>query len=50
MAKRFDPIISGVPHILHGGDYNPEQWMKMKEKIITSKNSLKFINLFQGKK
>lgn len=24
---RFGPIIKDLPHIVHGGDYNPEQWM-----------------------
>ncbi|MBN1348268.1 beta-galactosidase [candidate division KSB1 bacterium] len=25
---RYPPIAPAVPHLLHGGDYNPEQWRK----------------------
>src|ERR1700749_269502 len=28
MPERFAPINSKFPHIWHGGDYNPEQWIK----------------------
>jgi beta-galactosidase len=28
--RRYPPIIRGCPHILHGGDYNPEQWLATK--------------------
>jgi beta-galactosidase len=24
---RFPPVLSGFPHIVHGADYNPDQWM-----------------------
>lgn len=24
--KKFDPVIKSFPHMLHGGDYNPDQW------------------------
>jgi beta-galactosidase len=27
IAKRFAPIVPRFPHILHGGDYNPDQWL-----------------------
>ncbi|SDZ52115.1 beta-galactosidase [Evansella caseinilytica] len=27
MAKKFPPISSKIPKLLHGADYNPEQWM-----------------------
>lgn len=27
----FQPIIKDMPHILHGGDYNPDQWLDMPE-------------------
>ncbi|MDD3243141.1 MAG: beta-galactosidase [Eubacteriales bacterium] len=23
---KYPPIIKGLPHMIHGGDYNPEQW------------------------
>jgi beta-galactosidase len=25
---KYEPIISKFPHFLHGGDYNPDQWLK----------------------
>ncbi len=31
MKKRLPPINSKFPHILHGGDYNPDQWIKTPE-------------------
>lgn len=27
------PLLKDFPHILHGGDYNPDQWLHMPEKI-----------------
>jgi beta-galactosidase len=27
------PIIENVPHLLHGGDYNPDQWIPWKDEI-----------------
>jgi beta-galactosidase len=30
---QFPPIVSKFPHILHGGDYNPDQWIKWKDTI-----------------
>ncbi|HVT12110.1 MAG TPA: beta-galactosidase [Fimbriimonadaceae bacterium] len=27
-SKRFPPLVAKFPGILHGGDYNPEQWPK----------------------
>lgn len=31
--KRYPPVISGFPHMIHGADYNPEQWLKWKDEI-----------------
>lgn len=28
---QYPPIMRGVPGFLHGGDYNPEQWLHQKE-------------------
>ena len=28
---KYNPIIKDFPHFLHGGDYNPEQWMETPE-------------------
>ncbi|MDR2177674.1 MAG: beta-galactosidase [Treponema sp.] len=30
---RYPPVVRNFPHILHGGDYNPEQWLKWKDTI-----------------
>ena len=30
-VKRFDPIHPKCAHMLHGGDYNPDQWIKTPE-------------------
>jgi beta-galactosidase len=27
MASRFPPSLPNRPHLLHGGDYNPDQWL-----------------------
>ncbi|MDR1175237.1 MAG: beta-galactosidase [Treponema sp.] len=32
-ARQFPPIIARFPHFLHGGDYNPDQWIKWKDEI-----------------
>jgi beta-galactosidase len=32
-TKRYPPIVKNVPHFLHGGDYNPDQWIRWKDKI-----------------
>ena len=31
--KKYPPIIPQMPHMLHGGDYNPDQWRAMKDTI-----------------
>lgn len=31
MKKKFSPIFSDFPHIIHGGDYNPDQWLHMPQ-------------------
>lgn len=31
MTKRFDPILRKCTHLLHGGDYNPDQWIRTPE-------------------
>jgi beta-galactosidase len=31
LSRRFPPIARGFPHLLHGGDYNPEQWADTPE-------------------
>ncbi len=30
---QYPPIMKDYPYLLHGGDYNPEQWRHMKEEI-----------------
>ena len=31
MKEKKNPIVPGFSHILHGGDYNPEQWIETPE-------------------
>jgi beta-galactosidase len=31
MMNRFPPINPKFPHLLHGGDYNPDQWIRTPE-------------------
>jgi beta-galactosidase len=31
MAARVPPVAPTFPHMLHGGDYNPEQWIRTPE-------------------
>ena len=31
MTKRYPPINPKCPHMLHGGDYNPDQWIRTPE-------------------
>ena len=31
--KKHNPICSKFPHMLHGGDYNPDQWAELPEII-----------------
>lgn len=33
MNLKYEPISKKFPHFLHGGDYNPEQWLKTPEVI-----------------
>ena len=27
LPDRYPPIVPGFPHMLHGGDWNPDQWL-----------------------
>jgi beta-galactosidase len=27
LTMKYEPIIKNFPHLLHGGDYNPDQWL-----------------------
>ena len=31
MSQKYDPINPKCPHMLHGGDYNPDQWIRTPE-------------------
>lgn len=31
MSKKYEPISPKTPHLLHGADYNPEQWLAYPE-------------------
>lgn len=28
---KYPPIFKDVPHLIHGGDYNPDQWLDTPE-------------------
>ena len=30
---KYAPVVPKVPHMIHGGDYNPDQWIHMKDEI-----------------
>ncbi len=30
---QYPPVMKGIPALLHGGDYNPEQWLAQKDEI-----------------
>ena len=30
---RFPTVFKNYPHMLHGGDYNPDQWL-MRRKLL----------------
>ena len=31
--KKFPPVAAAFPHFIHGGDYNPDQWIKWKDEV-----------------
>ena len=31
--KKYPPLVPKVPHMIHGGDYNPDQWLADKDVI-----------------
>ncbi len=33
MEQKFDAVTKNNPHIIYGGDYNPDQWLDMPEII-----------------
>lgn len=39
--KRYPPINPKCPHFLHGGDYNPDQWLHMPEIIAEDMRLMK---------
>jgi len=50
MFKRHAPVIGKQPHILHGGDYNPDQWLDQPEVIdqdfrVMSKVGMNIVSL-----
>ena len=38
-VKKAAPVFSGVPHLIHGGDYNPDQWLDWPD-ILEEDNRL----------
>ena len=37
MMAQYPPIMKDKPVFLHGGDYNPEQWIKEKVRIMNKR-------------
>ena len=31
--KKYPPLVPKIPHMIHGGDYNPDQWLAQKDVI-----------------
>ena len=31
--KRYPPVIKDFPHMIHGADYNPEQWIAVRDEV-----------------
>ncbi|EFU42855.1 beta-galactosidase [Paenibacillus vortex V453] len=44
MKQTFDPISPRVPHMLHGADYNPEQWLRYPEVLEEDIRLMKLAN------
>lgn len=44
MKQMFDPISPRVPHMLHGADYNPEQWLRYPEVLEEDIRLMKLAN------
>ena len=42
--EKFKPIIEKYPHMLHGGDYNPDQWQKYPEILSEDVRLMKLAN------
>jgi Beta-galactosidase len=45
MMKKYDPISKKCPHFLHGGDYNPEQWLETPEIIDEDMRMMKLASV-----
>lgn len=43
--KKFPPILKDFPHIVHGGDYNPDQWLKYPEVISEDTRLMKLAGM-----
>lgn len=41
----FKPIIKDMPHMLHGGDYNPDQWLEMPKILKEDVKLMKLANV-----
>lgn len=45
MKKRFPPVFKDFPHIVHGGDYNPDQWLEMPDILSEDLRLMKLANM-----
>jgi beta-galactosidase len=44
MIKKYPPISNKLPHFLHGGDYNPDQWLRYPEVLEEDIRLMKLSN------
>ena len=43
--KKFAPVFSDFPHIVHGGDYNPDQWLDYPEVLSEDVRLMKLASI-----
>jgi beta-galactosidase len=44
MMKKYPPISNKLPRFMHGGDYNPDQWLKYPEVLEEDIRLMKLAN------
>lgn len=43
--KKFDSVFKDFPHMIHGGDYNPDQWLNFPEILSEDIRLMKLANI-----
>lgn len=44
-VKKAKSVFSGVPHMIHGGDYNPDQWLDRPDILAEDSRLMKLAGL-----